>query len=157
VNFSVEPGNVFARFGNSASIGFQTGTTAGTISFRATLGEFSVQREITIAASPIHIDTVTGARTGSGLEARLTGFDNSRSAGRISFTFFDRSGNAIPPGAVQADASADFRSYFERSEVGGVFSLRAVFPVTGSPEQIDGFEVEMLNAVGATRSARIRF
>jgi len=75
----------------------------------------------------------------------------------VSFTFFDRSGSTIPSGAIQTDASADFRAYFERSEVGGVFSLRAVFPVTGSPDQIDGVEVEMPNSVATARSARVRF
>jgi hypothetical protein len=75
----------------------------------------------------------------------------------MAFTFFDTSGRQIQPGAIRVEAAADFRRYFTASTLGGIFSVRAQFPVTGDASAISGVEVEVVNASGTTRTQRIRF
>ena len=38
-----------------------------------------------------------------------------------------------------------------------MFSLKASFPVTGSPEEIDSVEMELVNSQGNTRTERLKF
>jgi hypothetical protein len=85
------------------------------------------------------------------------GFDNTRTAGPLTFTFFDLAGNAVAPGAIRADATASFASYFQSSGLGGVFLLRAVFPVTGDPSQVGAFQAQIGNSAGTAPTARIVF
>jgi hypothetical protein len=40
----------------------------------------------------------------AGPEIRLTGFDNTRTLGALSFTFLDAAGNGIGTGAIRTDA-----------------------------------------------------
>jgi hypothetical protein len=88
---------------------------------------------------------------------QVTGFDNTHTAGLLTFTFFDTSGSAIAPGAVHSDATASFATYFQNSGLGGVFLLTAVFPVTGNPSQIGAFQVQIANSVGTAQTARTTF
>ena len=64
----------------------------------------------------------------------MTGFDNTRSAGPITYTFYDTAGNALAP--ISVDYTADFASFFAGSDQGGAFALRSVFPVTGDASKI---------------------
>ena len=73
----------------------------------------------------------------------------------MAFTFYDRAGTAVVPGAIRADSSAEFGRYFRTSPLGGLFQLRATFPVTGEASAIDAVEVEMANSAGASKSARV--
>ena len=91
------------------------------------------------------------------VEVRIIGFDNVRSAGPLSFTFYDRAGVAIPPGGIRADGSADFGKYFQQSDSGGSFLLKAAFPVSGDVSLVDAVEVELTNSQGSTRSFRAKF
>ena len=67
-------------------------------------------------------DRVTGARQTSGVSVNVTGFDNTRTAGMLSFTFYDSAGNVIAPGAIGYDSKAAFSSYFAGSDDGGPVS-----------------------------------
>jgi hypothetical protein len=98
---------------------------------------------------------VKAARTASGIQVQLTGYDNTRSTGEILFTFFDAAGNALTPGGIRVDASVDFARYFTASDLGGLFTVKADFPVTGDASRITGVEVQISNGVGSTRSQRI--
>ena len=103
------------------------------------------------------ITSVQGVRSAAGVEVQVTGFDNTRTAGPLTFTFFDAAGNAIAPGAINADATASFASYFQSSGLGGVFLLTAVFPVTGDPSQVGAFQVQIANSAGTAQTARTAF
>ncbi|MEO8370698.1 MAG: hypothetical protein ABI806_16055, partial [Candidatus Solibacter sp.] len=83
-------------------------------------------------------------------------FDNTRSLGALSFTFFDAAGGVIAPGVIRADASADFARYFATSQA-GVFLLRLAFPVTGDTSGIAACEAALTNSAGATKTARTAF
>ena len=155
--FTVSPGDTQGHFGAQLTAIFQTGTTAGTLTFTAQLGGVTAQQTITILPTTVGTTLVQGVRSAAGVEVQVTGFDNTHSAGPLAFTFFDAAGNAIAPGAISTNATASFSSYFQNSGLGGVFLLTAVFPVTGNPSQIGAFQVQIANSAGTAQSARTAF
>ncbi len=157
--FTVSPGDTQGHFGDQLTALFQTGTTAGALVFTVQLGGVTALQTITILPAMVGItsDLVHGVRSAAGVEVQVTGFDNTRTAGPITFTFFDAGGNAITPGAIRTDATATFASYFQNSGLGGVFLLTAVFPVTGDPSQVGAFQVQIANSTGTAQTARTSF
>ena len=149
--FTVQPGDM------QASIPFQTGTTAGKLTFTAQLGGTSDQLTVTIPNSPAGVSEARGARSAASVEVDVTGFDNTRTLGALSFTFFNAAGGVLGTGTIQANAAADFAQYFAGSETGGAFLLRAVFPVTGDVSQIASCDVAMTNSAGSTKAPRVTF
>jgi hypothetical protein len=125
--------------------------------FTVQLGSFTERATLSVAPAPIAISSTRATRSAKSLEVQLTGFDNARSVSQLAFTFFDQADAQVEPGRISLDAGAEFRRYFDSSEVGGMFTLRAVFPVTGDAAQILAVEVEIANALGTTHSGRIRF
>jgi hypothetical protein len=155
--FTVSPGDTQGHFGDQLTAPFQTGSTAGALVFTVQLGGVTAQQTIVILPSAVGMTSVQGVRSTAGVEVQVTGFDNTRTAGQLTFTFFDSAGNAIAPGAVRTDATASFAAYFQNSSLGGVFLLTAVFPVTGNPSQIVAFQVQIANSVGTAQTARTTF
>jgi hypothetical protein len=151
--FTVSPGDA----GDQFTVPFQTGTTAGALIFTVQLGGVTAQQTITILPTTVGITLVQGVRSTAGIQVQVTGFDNTHSAGPLTFTFFDAAGNAIAPGAISTNATASFSSYFQNSGMGGVFLLTAVFPVTGNPSQIGAFQVQIANSAGTAQTARTTF
>ncbi|MGA2039668.1 MAG: choice-of-anchor D domain-containing protein [Bryobacteraceae bacterium] len=156
-NFTFNQGDTAASFGGAASAAFQTGTTAGTLTLAAQIGSAVSEQNVVIGPAVIGVAAVTGARQTSGVSVNVTGFDNTRTAGLLSFTFYDSSGNAIPPGAIVYDSTAAFTSYFGGSDDGGQFALEAYFPVTGDPTSVSAFTVQLANAAGTATTARTNF
>ena len=140
-----------------AVLPFQTGTSAGVLTFTAQIGGNSGQQSVTIAAAPPGISMAQAVRSAGTLAVSITGFDNTRSLGALSFTFYDADGNPIAPGAIRADATADFAQYFAGSGLGGVFLLRAEFPVTGNAAMVASCEATLANSAGSTRTQRTSF
>lgn len=134
---------------------FQTGTTAGAIVLTATVGSASAHQSVTIAPAAVAVAAASGSRGSGSLTVQITGFDNTRSAGSLAFTFYDGAGNPIPPAPIAA--SADFTDFFQTSGLGGLFLLKAVFPVNGDPAQVAAFEVKMTNAAGVSSTGRTNF
>ena len=136
---------------------FQTGTSAGVLIFTVQIGGSSGQQSVTIAAAPPGITTAQAVRSGSTLAVSITGFDNTRTLGALTFTFYDAAGNPLAPGAIRTDATADFAQYFAGSGLGGVFLLRAEFPVTGNSAMVASCEATMTNNAGSTKTQRTSF
>jgi len=162
VPFTFNPGDMAARFGGAASIAFQTGTTAGTLTVQAEIGNQRSQQVIAIAPAMIGIAAVTGSRqtstTSPGVTVDVTAFDNTRSAGMLTFTFYDANGKPIPPGAINYQDAPAFSSYFATSTDGGQFALSAFFPVlNGAVSQVSAFTVALTNATGIATTARQSF
>ena len=155
--FTVSPGDTQGYFGAQLTAIFQTGATAGALTFTVQLGGVTAQQTIAILPTTVGITSVQGVRSTAGIQVQVTGFDNTHSAGPLTFTFFDAAGNAIAPGAISANATASFSSYFQNSGMGGVFLLTAVFPVTGNPSQIGAFQVQIANSAGTAQTARTVF
>lgn len=157
VAFSIRQGESEALFGSAREVVLQTGTTAGTLKLTVEMGGFTTETTYLIAAAPVVMDTLT-ARLGFGLlEVTLKGFDNTRSATEVAFTFFDRNGQMIQPGEFRLDVADRFRRYFETTTVGGMFSIQAGFEANGATVSIGAAEVEMRNRAGITRTQRLEF
>jgi hypothetical protein len=135
---------------------FQTGTTAGTIVFTAEVGGWTVNTSVEIAPERIRIDKTRAARNGSMLEVEMTGYDNTHAPSQLSFTFFTSKGAVVQPGAITVDSSSDFRKYFDKSTLGGAFTVKAAFPVAGQIADIASVEVELANSAGTTRSGKVQ-
>jgi len=158
VVFSVVSGETQALFsGNQRETLLQTGTTAGVLRVIADMGGFSAESTHTIAPAAVVVDTVTIRRGVGALELTVQGFDNSRSASEVAFTFFDASGQVVLPGQMRADIAEKMRKYFETPPAGGMFSMFASFPASGSTASVTGAELEFRNAAGSSRTERISF
>jgi hypothetical protein len=157
LRFSVAEGETAARFGSEAFALFQTGTTAGTITFVARLGGYTVRSSITIAAAPVVLDSGAGRRSAGGVEVEIRGFDNSRTVSEVAFTFFDTSGRLLPGQPIRSQVADLFRNYFQTSAAGGLFSLTASFPVTGDASLLGAVEVQFTSAPGTSEKLRIVF
>jgi len=148
-NFTVSAGDT------RVSLPFQTGTTTGTVVFTVRLGDTSGTIAVEIPPSLPALSQVQALHTLAGIETIVTGWDNTHSISQLVFTFFDAAGNAVAPGAIRVDASGEFTRFYSISDLGGSFSLRAIFPVTGDAAQVAAFEVTVVNPAGAAKSARI--
>jgi Abnormal spindle-like microcephaly-assoc'd, ASPM-SPD-2-Hydin len=155
VIFNVFIGQAQVIFGSANSIPFQTGTTAGTLAVTVELGSTTVQQSITILPAVVGVTALQGVRSSGTVEVDLTGFDNTRSAGALAFTFFDANGNELVA-PIQANGGPDFAAYF-RNSAGGAFELKAVFPVVGDTSQIASFLAVVTNSAGNATTARTSF
>jgi hypothetical protein len=153
--FTVSAGDTQGHFGSQLSALFQTGTTAGTLTVAVQLGSNSDQQAIAILPAVVGVTAAQGVRSTSAVEVDLTGFDNTRSAGALAFTFFDAGGNALAP-PIQTDGTANFASYFQ-SASDGTFALKAVFPVVGDTSQIKAFQAVVTNSAGTQTTAKTSF
>ncbi len=154
--FNINPGDTVAHFGGEDSVAFQTGTTAGDIMFTVKLGNATEQSTLTIPPAIVGLDAMLAQRTSAGIDVRVTGFDNTRTISKITFTCFDQRGTALNPGAITVDASAAFQQFFASSDMGGVFALHAFIPVIGNPAQVAAVEVKIVNLAGTAQSSRLR-
>jgi hypothetical protein len=148
ISFTVTAGDAQVSFASGLTAPFQTGTTAGALVFTVQLGGSTDQQTIAISPAAVGVTAAQAVRQASSIEVQVTGFDNTRSAAALTFTFFDAAGNALAPGAIKVDASAAFGNYFQSSVAGGAFLLKAVFPVTGDATKVAGFEAQIANSAG---------
>src|SRR5581483_10773612 len=112
------------------------------------------QASLTIAPSMVNLDLATGVRRVNDLDVSLAGFDNTYSISQLAFTFYDINGNMIPPGVIRFDATSNFQQYFGSTQVGGMFALRATFPVAGDATQVGSVDVQVANTAGAATAQR---
>lgn len=160
VTFTVNEGDIAAKFGGAAmqpATDFQTGTTAGDLIFTATLPNGTDTKRLTIPRSAIGVDTIAATRVAAGLKVSINGFDNTRTASQFTFTFYNSAGTVVAPGAINVDLTTNFAAYFAKSQFGGVFGLRAVFPVTGDSSKIDAVSAMLTNSAGKTNTGKIKF
>jgi len=152
---SVAIGATSATIGGLSAMAFQTGTTAGTITFTLTLNGATQQLSLTIPASPIILDSATAVGLLGSLNVAFSGFDNTYSASQLAFTFYDLTGKALPQGTINADAGGAFQQYFATTQAGGMFALLATFPVTGNSAEIGFVTVQIANSIGTTTTQQI--
>jgi hypothetical protein len=155
VTFNVLIGATQGAFGSANTLAFQTGTTAGVLTVTVVLGTNTAEQSVSILPAAVSLTAAQGEVSASSLEVDLTGFDNTRTAGALAFTFFDAAGNEIAT-TIQASGSAAFAAYFQ-SSAGGTFVLKAVFPVQGGTSQIASFQAKVTNSAGSTTTARTNF
>ncbi|MBV9083309.1 MAG: choice-of-anchor D domain-containing protein [Acidobacteriaceae bacterium] len=149
---NVAAGSQSATFNGQPAITFQSGTTAGTLTLTLTFPDKApLTQSFTIAPQTVQITSATAVRQNPNLVVTLTGFDNTYSAGKLSFNFYDSGGKLLSPSPIDVDASNAFHQYFfVNNQAGGAFSLQASFPVTGDINQIGSVAVNLSNSVGPT-------
>jgi len=111
---TVREGDTDLMVNGLKEIYLQTGTTAGrlTVEFELDGRKTSLSRDI--APSGVNVESLSALRTSSGVQLRMLGFDNTRSAGPLAFYFYDAAGALIGGQPVTADASNLFRQYFRK-------------------------------------------
>jgi hypothetical protein len=154
-SFTVFIAGTQGAFGSALTMPFQTGTTAGTLTVTVQLGSTTVQQSVTILPAIVGGIAAQGVRAAGTVEVDLTGFDNTRTAGELSFTFYDAAGSAIAA-PIQANGSSSFAAYFQNS-AGGTFELKAVFPVLGDTSQITAFQAVVTNSAGTATTLLTSF
>ncbi len=157
IPFSVAEGEREAAFDGAASATFQTGTTAGTIHFTVVVGSRVARGTLALLPSAVVVDASGWSNGPDGLLLEIAGYDNTRSASEVAFMFFDSNGRSLTTEPIRADVAEAFTRYFAATQVGGIFRLRASFPVTGDASLLGGAEVTFLNNAGPSRVHRINF
>jgi hypothetical protein len=166
--FTVAESASIGQFTGGPSVSFGTGTTAGTLTFTVTLGSNTAQANVTIPAAVIGIDAAVAARnvecdpgliycTSTNVQLQINGWDNTRSASQLVFTFFNSAGVEISPSPITVAAGTAFKQYFAGSDMGGVFGLSAFFPLTGDSDLVVAAVVQLTNSGGAAQSDQITF
>jgi hypothetical protein len=154
-SFQFAEGDTTVSFGSDKQVLFQTGTTAGTITFTVALGNYSEQAPVQIVPATISFDSVTAERTPGQITVTIWGFDNSRTAGSLAFQFYNTAGGAIG-NLLSADAVKNFQQFFSSSpDGGGAFLLRASFPLSGDATAVGSVDVRMANAIDVTHLDRV--
>ncbi|HEX5432329.1 MAG TPA: hypothetical protein VFW83_10195, partial [Bryobacteraceae bacterium] len=159
VPFSIQTGGTQALLAGQPEAIFQTGTTAGTITFTvssnaALSGDSSAT--LKIPPEPVVIDLAGAYAEAGALNLEIRGFDNTYSAGTMSFTFYDTAGRTIA-GPIQASFTASFHDYFLSSQYGGAFQALVKFPVIGDASQAGSVDLQMTNAAGSTATQHLIF
>ena len=153
---TISPGESIGRFNGQTNFAFQTGTTAGTIVLTLTLPNSSDQFTLTIVPATVNFSTTSGVHRIDAVDLNIAGFDNSHSVSQLGFTFYDTTGQAIPPGLIRVDATGEFKSYFMANPAyGGLFTMLATFPVTGDSSKIAAVDVQVSNTAGVATTQRI--
>ncbi|MFL6465018.1 MAG: choice-of-anchor D domain-containing protein [Bryobacteraceae bacterium] len=151
---NVESGSQTATYNGQSALTFQTGTTAGTVTFTLTFpNKEPFSKSFTIAPATVTITAGTAVRQAPNLVMTLTGYDNTYSVGQLAFKFYDTNGQVLTPSAIGVDASSTFRQYFfNNNQAGGAFALQASFPVKGDAKQIGSVAVTLTNSAGTATS-----
>ena len=145
-------GSQNATHNGQSALTFQTGTTAGTITFTLTFPNTPpVTTSYTITPAQIHISGGQAVRQNPNLVVTLDGYDNTYSAGQLSFVFYDSSGAQINATPMAIDATSNFHQYFFTNDpAGGTFAMQASFPVTGDVTKVGSVGVTLTNSAGQT-------
>jgi len=159
VPYAIKPGDTQVLLDGQAGAVFQTGTTSGRLTFTVS-GNVPIASDpttfLTLPAAAMAVENATATRRAGSLDVQVSGFDNTYSAGSMSFTFYDLAGNRIGP--VPADFLSDFHAYFRSAPgTGSTFQMRVSFPVTGDSGQISAVDVQLANSVGTTSIIQLPF
>ncbi len=152
---TVAIGATAATIGGQSSMAFQTGTTAGTLTFTLTLSNVTEQATLIIPPAPINLDSATAVRLFGSINVAFSGFDNTYTASQLAFTFYDITGKALPQGAIDVDATSAFQQYFSTTPAGGSFQVLAEFPVSGNEAEIGWVTVQINNLLDTTTAQQI--
>lgn len=151
LNITVASGAQTATYNNQSSITFQTGTTGGTLTFAVAFPNTPTYTQPFSIPLATPVFSLQANREAPNLLVTLGGYDNTYSAGVVSFTFYDTSGNVIGS-PISFDATSNFKNlFFTGNTYGGLFSLQASFPVqTGDITKVASVTASLANASGTT-------
>ncbi|HUA85277.1 MAG TPA: hypothetical protein VMB85_15550 [Bryobacteraceae bacterium] len=169
---SVAPGSAQVLIGGNASATFATGTTAGTISFSlsgVTVSGASPTASFTIAPAAIYIDSASASNQAYGqLNITVVGYDNTYSAGQMTFTFFDGNNQQVGQ-PISANFTSRFQALYAGQTMGSTFLMQVSFPVTGycvpstltpdcpANQVIATVQATLTNSAGQTQTGTLTF
>jgi hypothetical protein len=154
LNISFNTGAQTATYNNSSSIAFQTGTTAGTLTFTVAFPNTTTYTQsFTIPGTTPQVASIQATRESPNLVVNLTGYDNTYSAGQLSFTFYDTSGKVIGSPIAFNETSNFQQLFFVGNTYGGLFSLEGNFPVSGDITKVGSVTVGVTNSAGQSTSS----
>lgn len=147
-------GGTVGTYSGQTALTFQSGTTAGTLTFTLTFpNKTPYSQSFTIGPAQVQITSSSTVRQSPNLVITMVGFDNTYSLGQLGFTFYDTAGKAITTQPISVDAASSFKQlFFTSNQAGGAFSLRASFPVVGDVTQVGSVAVTLKNSSGTTTS-----
>lgn len=157
--FTVPAGANIAAFGSQNFVMLDTGTTAGTFTLLAALGDKSAQwgPYVIAPAAPVITSSTLGIAA-NGIQLVFQGFDASQSTSGLAFEFYATDGSVVSPGLITMNGSdiiSDFSAYYKANTLlGGKFQVTANFPVTGDVTKIAKATVTLANPTG-TASASV--
>jgi hypothetical protein len=155
IAMSASKGKSTLLLDGAESARFQTGTTVGEIRFTVELGDSRSEAGVTLPPAAVSIDSGISSKTQTGIDVRVNGFDNTRTVSTVLFQFFDTSGRSLTPDPISVNVANSFRGYFSGTQIGGLFSLSATFPVAGDPSLLGAVEVQFVNVSGPSTTHRI--
>jgi hypothetical protein len=160
VSFTVNKGDSALTLNRQPNIIFGTGTTAGKITFTVNAGAYGITGQatttLTVAPAAISITQASAISRANDLDVVVTGFDNTYTAGPMSFTFYDRNGNPMGS-AITADFSSNFSAFYQGQSGGSAFLMRVSFPVTGNVTTVGAVQATLNNAAGPVRTGNLGF
>jgi hypothetical protein len=148
--FTIPAGATKAQFGGGSSEQaiFQTGAASGKIRLVATLAPWEHSAQINIRSDAPKLASGSLQRSAGTLTVSVSGFDNTRSATTASFRFFTADGQMLGGSPIEATVGEVFSTFFRASSTGGLFAMRAAFPIQGDVNVIDRVEVQLRNKIG---------
>lgn len=159
IAFTVPAGATKAQFagGSNEAARFQTGAASGKIRLVAKLGQWERSAQLNIRSDAPKLTSGSLQRGSGTLTVNVSGFDNMRTASTAVFFFFDTNGKQIGGASgIEATVGDVFGTFFRASTTGGVFQLRAEFPVQGDVSAIQSVQVALRNSLGLSQRVTAR-
>ncbi|MFL6450389.1 MAG: choice-of-anchor D domain-containing protein [Bryobacteraceae bacterium] len=150
LQIDVANGSTVGKYSGQTAITFQSGTTAGTLTFTLTFpNKAPYSQSYTITPAQVQVTSIKAVRQDPNLVITMTGYDNTYSLGQLGFLFYDTSGKPMAEKPVNVDASSAFKQlFFTSNQAGGAFTLKASFPVKGNVTDIGSVALTMTNSAG---------
>jgi hypothetical protein len=164
VPFRIPAGQTQAVF-SVASLGIQTGTTAGTITLTTNLtGNGSpigcncpLTQTIVIARSAPVITALRVARTATGFNVTIVGFSTTREVTQGTFRFAGT--GSLQTTELTVQLGPTFNTYFQSAAAtfGGQFSVTVPFTIQGGTATVNSVTATLTNAVGTSQPSTTSF
>jgi Abnormal spindle-like microcephaly-assoc'd, ASPM-SPD-2-Hydin len=143
----------------TSSLSFQTGTTAGTLTFNLSFADGeSYSKSIELVPETVQILSASATKQSPYVVINLSAFDNTYSASKVVFNFYNATGATLTSGGIPYDGTQSFHGYFfVNNQAGGAFTLQAQFPVTGDITTIAAADVTIQNSSGQSQTQHLTF
>jgi len=150
LQIEVANGATAGKYSGQTALTFQTGTTAGTLTFTLAFpNKAPYSQSFTITPVQVQVTSIAAVRQDPNLVVTMTGYDNTYSLGQLGFLFYDTSGKPMTAKPLSVDAASAFKQlFFTNNQAGGAFSLKASFPVTGKVADIGSVALTLTNSAG---------
>jgi len=163
--FTIPAGDSTARFGDAGSIGYQSGTSPGTLSFRAKLavsGDDVTPVPGPTASGVIRSDaapTLTSLRledrTSVGFTIVLEGFAPGRNVDQAAIRFSSTPGASVNPSTFDVNVAEALDEWFasaESASFGSQFALRLPVTISGQISAVSSVTASVSNENGSSNT-----